>query len=143
MKIACSGKGVWAGSPPDWRSHRDLIRRSYADAVAQTKEEPMNRKTALLTALVLALSAAGVAIAAGGGDDDQPLHGATLERATAAALAHTGGGAVLETEHGDDGAAYGVEIRLADGRQVEVELNDEFRVVGQEADDDSPGESDD
>jgi uncharacterized membrane protein YkoI len=103
----------------------------------------MNRKTALLTALVLALSAGGVAIAAGGGDDDRPLNGTMLERATAAALAHTGGGTVVETEHGDDGAAYGIEIRLADGRQVEVELNADFHVVGQEADDDSPGEGDD
>lgn len=99
-------------------------------------------KMALLTALVLALSAGSVAIAAGGGDD-QPLNGTTLERATAAALAHTGGGTVVETELGDDGADYGVEIRLADGRQVEVELNRDFQVVGQEVNDDSPGESDD
>ena len=103
----------------------------------------MNQKTALLAALVLALSAGGVAIAAGGAGDDQPLNGTALERATAAALAHAGGGTVVETELGDDGAAYGVEIRLADGRQVEVELNGDFQVVGQEADDDSPGESDD
>jgi hypothetical protein len=49
---------------------------------------------------------------------------------------------VLETEAGDDGAAYGVEVRLADGRQVEVNLDESFRVVGQEPDEDRPGEDD-
>jgi uncharacterized membrane protein YkoI len=76
------------------------------------------------------------------GDDDQPLTGTTLERATAAALAHTGGGTVTETEVGDDGAAYGVEVRLPDGRQVEVNLDANFKVIGQEADDDGPGDKD-
>ncbi len=78
----------------------------------------------------------GIAIAAGVGDDDKPLTGASLEKATAAALAHTGGGTVVETEVGDDGAAYGVEVRLANGRVVEVELDGQFVVIGQEVDDD-------
>ncbi len=78
---------------------------------------------------------AGVAIAAGVGDDDKPLTGSALERATDAALAHTGGGTVVETEAGDDGAAYGVEIRRADGSQVEVQLVENFVVTGTETDD--------
>ena len=82
----------------------------------------------------------GVAAAAVGGDNDQELTGSTRDRAVEAALATTGGGTVLETEAGDDGAAYGVEIRLADGRQVEVNLDGSFKVVGQEADEDTPGE---
>jgi uncharacterized membrane protein YkoI len=104
----------------------------------------MTRKLALIAALVLALAAvaAGIAIAAGGGGDDEPLTGSTLARATAAALAHTGGGTVTETEVGDDGAAYGVEVRLDDGSQVEVELDENFDVIGQESDDDGAGEED-
>ena len=86
--------------------------------------------------------AGGIAAAAAGGDTDQELTGATRDRAVAAALAATGGGTVLETEAGDDGAAYGVEVRLADGRQVEVNLDEAFRVVGQEPDEDKPGEND-
>jgi len=103
----------------------------------------MTRKVALVIALVLALGAlaAGIAVAGGGGDD-QPLTGSTLDRATAAALAHTGGGKVVETEVGDDGSAYGVEIRLDDGRQVEVNLDEAFGVIGQEADDDGPNDKD-
>jgi len=95
-------------------------------------------------AVVIALvaGAAGVAVATGAtGDDDQPLTGTTLEKATAAALAHTGGGTVTESETGDDGAAYSVEIRLPDGREVEVNLDAGFKVLGQENDDDA-GEAD-
>ena len=103
----------------------------------------MNRRLILLIAAAVAgATLAGVAIAGGMGDDDKPLTGRTLERATAAALEHTGGGTVVETEAGDDGAAYGVEIRLANGRQVEVELDEDFRVIGQETDDDGPNDRD-
>jgi hypothetical protein len=106
----------------------------------------MRRSTMLVLAVAGALVAVpgGVALAAGAGStDDAPLTGATLDRATAAALAHTGGGTVTETETGDDGAAYGVEVRLADGSQVEVNLDRDFAVVGQEADDDSGSDDDD
>jgi uncharacterized membrane protein YkoI len=103
----------------------------------------MNRKLALVAVLIAAVLTAGLAIAAGGGDDDQPLTGSTRDRAVNAALDHTGGGTVLESEAGDDGAAYGVEIRLEDGSQVEVELDEDFNVIGQEADDDTPGEEED
>ena len=100
----------------------------------------MTRKLVLLAlVVVVGVVTAGIAIAAGG-DDEQPLTGSTLERATAAALAHTGGGTVTETEVGDDGAAYEVEVRLANGRQVEVSLDEGFEVVGREPDDDGRGD---
>ena len=104
----------------------------------------MSRKLLLIVgiALVVAAVSGGIAIAAGGGDDDRPLTGASLQRATAAALAHTRGGTVVETEVGDDGAAYGVEVRLADGRVVEVELDASYAVLGQEVDDDGPNDQD-
>jgi uncharacterized membrane protein YkoI len=105
----------------------------------------MIRKLAAFVTLVLVAGAisAGFAVAAGG-EDDRPLTGSSLQKATAAALAHTGGGRVTETEVGDDGAAYGVEIRLADGRQVEVNLDENFDVIGQENDDDDgAGDMDD
>lgn len=89
-------------------------------------------------------ASAGIALAAGASDDDKSLRGAALERATDAALAHTGAGTVVETEAGDDGSAYGLEVRLADGRVVEVELDERFRVVGTESDTDGAnGEDDD
>lgn len=107
----------------------------------------MQRRTKIITGAAIAFvvlgSAAGIGIAAAvGGDDDQPLTGSTLDRAVAAALAETGGGTVTETELGDDGAAYSVEVRLADGTQVEVNLDADFNVIGQELDDDGPGDVD-
>jgi uncharacterized membrane protein YkoI len=103
----------------------------------------MQRRTRWIAAAGLAVAMAGgiVAAAAADGDTDQELTGATRDRAVAAALAATGGGTVLETEAGDDGAAYGVEIRLTDGRQVEVNLDENFKLIGQEADEDKPGKT--
>jgi len=72
----------------------------------------------------------------GPGEADSPITGTALDRGVAAALEHTGGGEVTETEMGDDGAAYGVEIRLDDGSQVEVNLDADFNVIGSEPDDD-------
>ena len=91
-------------------------------------------------AAIVIVAGSGLAIATGGTDSDTPLTGTALERAAAAALAHTGGGTVIETEVGDDGAAYGVEIRLDDGTVVEVALDESFTVVGSEGDDDGAGE---
>ena len=99
------------------------------------------------TKWVVAGLAAGVAVIVAGGlgagpaisqsSDDQELTGATRDQAIAAALRATGGGTVTETEMGDDGAVYGVEVLLADGRQVEVNLDRDLNVIGQESDDDS------
>jgi len=89
-----------------------------------------------LLALAVIGGGAGVVVATGG-DDDQPLTGSALEQATQAALAHTGGGTVVETEAGDGAAAYGVEVRLDDGSVVEVNLDENFKVIRQESDDDS------
>jgi uncharacterized membrane protein YkoI len=103
----------------------------------------MKRKLISLAAVIVTLGAAsaGIAIAAGG-DDDKPITGTSLAKAKAAALEHTGGGTVVETEVGDDGAAYGVEVRLDNGTQVEVNLDGNFNVIGQEADDDGAYDQD-
>ncbi len=103
----------------------------------------MDRKTKWIGggAIALAVVGAGTGIAiATGGDDDAPLTGSALERVTAAALAETGGGTVTETEVGDGGAAYSVEVRLDDGSRVEVSLDARFNVIGRTADDDGTTE---
>lgn len=105
----------------------------------------MNPRTRWIAAGALTLAVvgggAGIAIATGA-DDDRPLTGSNLEQATAAALEHTGGGTVTESEVGDDGSAYSVEVRLDDGSQVEVNLDEHFNVIGQSGDDDGPGDRD-
>jgi hypothetical protein len=101
----------------------------------------MQRRTKFLAAggiAVVALGAGtGIAIAAGEDESegpDTPISGADLERATAAALQHTGGGRVTETEVGDEESLYEVEVTLDDGTQVDVQLDDQFQVVGEETD---------
>jgi hypothetical protein len=100
----------------------------------------MERRTKLIAggALALAAIAGGTGIGLAGGGEEQPLAGSTLDRAAEAALASTGGGTVIETEVGDDGAAYGVEVRLEDGSVVEVVLDAGFNVIGRATDDDGP-----
>ena len=90
---------------------------------------------------VLVGIATGVAIASG--NDDTPLRGDVLRRATAAALTFTDGGTVTETDVGDDTAAYEVEVRRRDGQTLEVHLDRQFRVMRSEADDVSEGEDED
>jgi uncharacterized membrane protein YkoI len=100
----------------------------------------MRRRTALIVVVVLVAVAAalttGIAIAASGGDDAaQPITGSALARASAAALEHTGGGRVTETEVGDEEGFYEVEVTLDDGSQVDVHLDRSFHVLGGVADD--------
>jgi uncharacterized membrane protein YkoI len=102
----------------------------------------MSGRTKLLIAgaavAVAAIAGAGAAVAVAGGDDDEaPITGEALEKASAAALAHTGGGRVTETEVGDEESYYEVEVTLDDGSQVDVQLDENFTVVGGSVDDET------
>jgi uncharacterized membrane protein YkoI len=91
---------------------------------------------------IVAAAGTGIAIAASIDDDEtqRPIIGPELERASAAALAVTGGGRVTETEVGDEESYYEVEVTLDDGTQVDVQLDERFQVVGSSADDDGAGD---
>jgi hypothetical protein len=94
------------------------------------------QKAAVVVGTVGLLAAAGTGTAfAAGGDDDRPIEGDALEKAERAALAETGGGTVTETEVEAEGSAYEVEVDLGDGRQVDVQLDQDFQVVGSETED--------
>lgn len=77
-----------------------------------------------------------------GEDEDVPITGDTLEQVTTAALAHTEGGTVTETEveDGEEEAFYEVEVTLDNGQEVELELDEKFNVVGEETE--SEGDDD-
>ena len=91
-----------------------------------------------LVAGAIAVAAAGVgtvAVGAASNDDNEaPITGDALEKASRAALAHTGGGRVTETETGDEDSYYEVEVTLDDGSQIDVQLDQSFAVVGSSAD---------
>jgi hypothetical protein len=97
------------------------------------------QKLAIAAASVAVIggASAGIAIAAGGDDDEAPITGDALVRASEAALEHTGGGRVSDTEVGDEESLYEVEVTRADGSQVDVQLDENFNVVGSEGDDES------
>ncbi|MGH9037764.1 MAG: hypothetical protein ACRD0O_18550 [Acidimicrobiia bacterium] len=79
---------------------------------------------------IIALGAgAGAVLAGGGGDNEQPITGEELDRASAAALEHVGEGKVTDTEVGDEESYYEVEVTRDDGSQVDVQLDRDFHVV--------------
>jgi uncharacterized membrane protein YkoI len=97
-------------------------------------------KGAVIAAAVLAaLGVGGVAIAGAARDDDEserPITGSAVDRASKAALDHTGGGKVTGTEVDDEEGKYEVEVTRG-GSAVDVHLDAGFKVLGDEADSDS------
>ena len=98
----------------------------------------LSTRTKVIVAGVTVAAAAGIGVgmaSAGGGDDNEgPITGDELDRASAAALEETGGGEVTETEVGDEESLYEVEVTLDDGSQVDVQLDENFDVVGSSVD---------
>jgi len=90
------------------------------------------------TKTIIAAAALGTVVAAGAGidaagsaseDAELPITGPDLDRASAVALAHTGGGRVTDTEVGDEESYYEVEVTLDDGSQLDVQLDEQYNVV--------------
>jgi uncharacterized membrane protein YkoI len=109
----------------------------------------LNRKRIAIVIAGAAVVTAGTVGAAGAmsGDDDasdRPIPASELEQAEKAALEETGGGEVTETEVDDEESKYEVEVTLDDGTQVDVQLDEDFQVVGTEDDgtDDESGSDD-
>jgi uncharacterized membrane protein YkoI len=99
----------------------------------------MNRRRKIVmgataATVIAGVAAAGAATAADSGDDspDVAITGSDLSRASEAALAETGGGEVVDSEVEDEENGYEVEVNLPDGRQIEVQLDENFAVVGSE-----------
>lgn len=101
----------------------------------------MQRKTRIGLAAGIIVIATGitgaVVVGATSGDRETPIVGAELDRATAAALAHTGGGRVTGTEVGDGDSLYEVEVTLDDATLVDVQLDKNFGIVDAIADTES------
>ena len=94
------------------------------------------KTTTTIGAVALAV-VGGTGAAVASSDDDaaeRPIVGEALQRATDAALDATGGGEVTDTEVGDEESHYEVEVTLDDGSQVDVQLDESFRVLGTETD---------
>ena len=98
------------------------------------------KKTLLIITGLVALALGGAALA-GASSGNDTLSGSTYDRAEKAALAETGGGKVSDTERdSENGATYEVEVTKDGGGQVDVRLDDQFKVVAAEPDHEDAGD---
>ena len=72
-------------------------------------------------------------------EKEEAITGNALEKASAVALAQIGEGKVTDTEVGDEESYYEIEITLDNGDQVDVHLDENFKVISTEYE----GEDDD
>ncbi len=104
-------------------------------------------RTKLIITSIVVLIAAGTAgaIAVGSGDDEDPsVTGPGADRARAAALKQVPGGRANSVERdGENGATWEVEVTRTDGETVDVRLDERYRLVvveGDDEDDDDEGD---
>lgn len=84
-------------------------------------------------AVVAVLGVGGTVWTATANDD---VRGGDRDRVSAAAVEAVGGGEAVDVEKsGDPGEAYEVEVRLEDGSEVDVALDDALEVVSEDRDD--------
>lgn len=109
----------------------------------------LRRKRIIIpTVATLAVLGAGATVWSATADDS--VSGGERDRVGAAAVEVAGGGTAVEVETSDDpGVAYEVEVRTADGAEVDIALDDDLDEVSQEteaeddADDSDSDDSDD
>jgi uncharacterized membrane protein YkoI len=87
--------------------------------------------------VVLAALAGGGAAWGTSGDDDENVTGPAADKARATALAHVDGQVVGVEREAEGGAVWEVEITRKDGSTVEVALDENYKVVGSGAEEDS------
>ncbi|MFJ5697274.1 PepSY domain-containing protein [Arthrobacter sp. NPDC093139] len=107
----------------------------------------MRKRTWVIGAAVAGLALGGASVAAASvnpfdsegtadGGTQSPLSQADRDKAVQAALAKVGQGTVTEVERDENpSSAYEVEVRLADGSDVEVAVGSDFKVLSQSPDD--------
>ncbi|WP_418058995.1 PepSY domain-containing protein [Pimelobacter simplex] len=94
----------------------------------------LRRKRIVIPAVAtVAVLAVGGTLWAASADE---VRGDERDRVETAAVTAAGGGKAIDVEKSDDrGEAYEVEVRLEDGREVDITLDDDLRVVERDADD--------
>jgi uncharacterized membrane protein YkoI len=122
--------------PSQWRERMLGIvdRERSGEGAARMKKRTIG---VIVATAALATGLAGGVAFAGGGDDsgDHNVTGPEADKATAAALAETGGVKANAVERdSENGATWEVEIAEADGSTVDVRLDGNYRVIVVERD---------
>ncbi|WP_182376452.1 PepSY domain-containing protein [Nocardioides sp. WS12] len=99
------------------------------------KTSTLRRKRIVLPAIAaIAVLAVGGTIWTATADND--VKGDERNRVASAATSAVGGGEAVDVETSDDlGEAYEVEVRRADGSEIDVTLDENLKVVGKDVDD--------
>ncbi len=88
------------------------------------------KKLLISVAALAALALGGAALAGASNDASGAIPGDAKAKAEQAALAATHGGKVNQSElDNENGATYEVEVARTDGSQVDVRLDDAYKVV--------------
>jgi hypothetical protein len=98
------------------------------------------KKWIIACAALVALGAGGTAIAGSDDGSGTPITGRALDKASAIAIDHVGGGNVTDTEVQDEEGYYEIEVRSDDGSQVDVHLDSDFNVLNSSGDGGGDGE---
>jgi uncharacterized membrane protein YkoI len=77
------------------------------------------------------------------GESEKAITGATATRAKDAAEAETGGKAGDVEPDTEKGSTYGVEVTKTDGTKVDVRLDDQFKVVSVDSNEEDQGDNQD
>lgn len=102
----------------------------------------LRRKRVIIPA-VAALAVLGVGTTVWTSTASDDLDGSERDRVAAAATEAAGGGTAVDVEASDDrGAAYEVEVRLDDGTEVDIELDEDLDEVSRDEDDRDDDEDD-
>ena len=106
----------------------------------------MNKRTlwiVLSITVVAVLTLAGVALAGGAFESDEAqASGPQAEQAKATALGYVAGTAGAVERDGEDGATWEVEVTRPDGSQIDVRLDEAFKLVATDGDSESQDSSD-
>ncbi len=98
----------------------------------------MNTRKRIATAAAIGVVAVGAqhSVAAASDDDgDSTVTGTQADKATEAALGYTHGGRANSVERdSENGATWEVEVRRTDGSQVDVRLDENYKLVVIESD---------
>src|ERR671918_2179542 len=123
--------------------HPREVRTSSENAIEERSVLMRRRIVGGLVLGALAAVAGGAIALAGTNDSEGDVTGPQADRAIRAALAATGGGTANAVERdSENGATWEVEVATPGGNTVDVRLDDQFRLVVIEDDQESAGDGD-
>lgn len=142
MKAHLPG-GLQIGHLRPTHRHLIVVGACWPETIDERSNGMRLRTMVIIASGVITAAGIGAGVAIATNDTDTPISDTSdRERAEQVVLDHVGEGRVTETEEGDEESYYEVEVTRDDGSQVDVQLDRDFKVVGQEEDDERSSRED-